>query len=49
MTSSGAFPFGAKERSEPFISPALSDDTKSPYTGRARIKDVENKLGTISN
>jgi hypothetical protein len=45
MTSSNAFPFGAQGVSEPFISPALSDDTRNAFIGKARIKDVEAKLG----
>ena len=48
MTSSGRFPFGAGEdNTEPVISPALGDDTRSAYLGRARIKDVEAKLGAL--
>jgi hypothetical protein len=30
---------------QPWISPALGDDARSAYLGRARIKDVEAKLG----
>ena len=48
MTSSRAGPFGAGEgNSEPFISPALSNDQRSAYLGRARIKDVDAKLGAL--
>jgi hypothetical protein len=45
MTSSSAFAFGAQGESEPFISPGLNDDTRNAFIGRARIKDVEAKLG----
>jgi len=48
MTSSGALPLEAAQGSkEPLISPALNDDPQAAYLGRARIKDVEAKLGAL--
>jgi hypothetical protein len=43
--SSGAFPLEIRS-SDPFISPALDDSAQSGFIGKARIKDVEEKLGT---
>jgi hypothetical protein len=45
MTSSGAFPFDKVTNTEPLISPSLSDLGPSAFIGKARIKDVEEKLG----
>ena len=48
MTSSGALPLEAAQGSkEPHVSPALNDDPQAAYLGRARIKDVEAKLGAL--
>ena len=44
-SSSNAFPFDKEPSSAPLVSPAGSDEVRPAYVGRARIKDVETKLG----
>jgi hypothetical protein len=44
-SSSGDFPFQRQTTTEPFISPSLEDSGPPAFVGKARIKDVEEKLG----
>jgi hypothetical protein len=49
MSRSGAaFPFDAEPSAEALLSPAL-EGTRSAFIGKARIKDVEDKLDSIQS
>ena len=48
MASRGGFPFHSGGKSQPNVSPDLGEDGLFPHQGKARIKDVENKLGKLS-
>ena len=44
-SSSNASPVDKEARRAPVASPAAGDEARAAYAGRARIKDVETKLG----
>jgi hypothetical protein len=44
-SSSNATPVDKEVRRTPVGSPAAGDEARAAYAGRARIKDVETKLG----